>query len=210
LTEAVPDPRSPSASGSVHSTSPATALGSRTRATLAPDGAVDVRELDPLAYRAAIPELAGLIVDAVAGGASINFLADVTLDQARAWWEARLGDVDSGRTSPFVAVVDGRIVGSTILVRSVNPNSPHRAEIGKVIVARSVRRRGIGRSLMLAAEARARADGRWMLVLDTVAGSAADALYRSLGWQETGVVPNYALSADGRSEAARFFWKDLR
>ena len=32
-----------------------------------------------------------------------------------------------------------------------------------------------------------------MLVLDTVTGRAADAFYRSLGWQETGVVPNYAL-----------------
>ena len=34
--------------------------------------------------------------------------------------------------------------------------------------------------------------------------------YRSLGWQETGVVPNYALNPDGRPWAATFFWKDLR
>lgn len=186
------------------------ATASRGAGRILASASVEVRALDPAAYRAAIPELADLIVDAVAGGASINFLADVTLDQATAWWEARRDDVDSGRTTPFIAVADGRIVGSTILVRSVNPNSPHRAEIGKVIVARAVRRRGIGRSLMLAAEARARADGRWMLVLDTVAGSAADSLYRSLGWRVAGVVPNYALSVDGRPEAARFFWKDLR
>ena len=181
-----------------------------TKAVPDPAGPIVIRELDAAAYRAALPELADLVVDAVAGGASINFLAGVTVDQARGWWERRLADVESGRTSPFVAVGDGRIVGSTILVRSINPNSPHRAEIGKVIVARAVRRRGIGRSLMLAAEARARADGRWLLVLDTVAGSAADGLYTSLGWHETGVVPNYALSVDGRPEAARFFWKDLR
>ena len=101
-------------------------------------------------------------------------------------------------------------MGSTLLVRSVNQNSPHRAEIGKVIVLGSHRRRGLASALMRAAEDRARAEGRWLLVLDTVSGSAADAFYRSLGWQETGVVPNYALNPDGRPWAATFFWKDLR
>jgi GNAT superfamily N-acetyltransferase len=95
-------------------------------------------------------------------------------------------------------------------MRSTIVNSPHRAEIGKVIVHRSVRRRGIAASLMRAAEDRARADGRWLLVLDTVTGSAGDAFYRALGWQETGVVPNFALSPDGEPWAATFFWKDLR
>jgi len=63
---------------------------------------------------------------------------------------------------------------------------------------------------MAAAEERARADGRWLLVLDTVAGSPADAMYRSLGWNETGVVPNFAMNPDGEPQAATFFWKDLR
>ena len=40
---------------------------------------------------------------------------------------------------------------------------------------------------MAAAEAVARDDGRWLLVLDTVTGSPAEALYRSLGWHESGV-----------------------
>jgi GNAT superfamily N-acetyltransferase len=107
--------------------------------------------------------------------------------------------------------VDGeRIVGSTLLIRSVNQNSPHRAEIGKVIVLGSHRRRGLASALMRAAEDRARSEGRWLLVLDTVTGSAADAFYRALGWQETGVVPNYALNPDGEPWAATFFWKDLR
>ena len=169
-----------------------------------------VVELDLGGYVAAIPELSSLVLDAVAGGASINFLSGVTNDQAAAWWEARSGAVAAGHISPFVALVDGRIGGCTLLMRSTNPNSPHRAEIGKVIVAQAVRRRGIGRALMLAAEQRARRDGRWMLVLDTVAGSAADGLYRSLGWQVTGTVPDYALNTDGQPEAATFFWKDLR
>jgi GNAT superfamily N-acetyltransferase len=170
----------------------------------------DIRELGIDEYRAAIPELADLVLDAVAGGASINFLGSVTHDEASAWWRDREGDVADGVISPFVACVGGRIVGSTLLIRSVKANSPHRAEIGKVVVHRSVRRQGIAARLMQAVEDRARAEGRWLLVLDTVSGSAADSLYRSLGWHETGVVPNYAMLPDGTPWAATFFWKDLR
>jgi GNAT superfamily N-acetyltransferase len=180
------------------------------RAVLDPLAAIEIRELTLEGYRAAIPELATLIVDAVARGAGVNFLEGVTEDEAAAWWRGREGDVASARTTVFVAVDGGRIVGSTLLIRSVNQNSPHRAEIGKVIVLGSYRRRGLASALMRAAEDRARTEGRWLLVLDTVTGSAADAFYRALGWQETGVVPNYALNPDGRPWPATFFWKDLR
>jgi GNAT superfamily N-acetyltransferase len=110
----------------------------------------------------------------------------------------------------FGAFVDERLVGSTLLARSTKQNSPHRAEIGKVIVLREMRRRGIAVALMRAAEERARAEGRWLLILDTVEGSAAETLYRKLGWHVTGIVPNYALLPDGTPAPATFFWKDLR
>jgi GNAT superfamily N-acetyltransferase len=193
------DVSSPPAAGSLAGASP-----------VGPTARLEIRELDLAAYRRAIPDLVELTLDAVAGGAAINFLADTPAERIRAWWEARVESVATGLTTPFLAAMGGRVVGSTQLVRSGNPNSPHRAEIAKVIVHTSDRRRGIARALMLAAEARARADGRWMLVLDTFTGSAAEALYRSLGWHETGVVPDYALGTDGEPEAATFFWKDLR
>ncbi len=174
------------------------------------DNAIDIRALGVEEYRAAIPGLAELVVDAVRGGASINFLATVTAPEAAAWWEARVGSVADGVITPFVAMAGDRVVGSVLLMRSTNANSPHRAEIGKVIVHREARRRGIASALMRAAEDRARADGRWMLVLDTVTGSDADAFYRASGWHETGVVPDYAQLPDGRPWAATFFWKDLR
>ena len=172
--------------------------------------AADIRALSPDEYRAAIPDLSELVVDAVQAGASINFLATVTADEAARWWEARTSAVERGIVTPFAAWDGERLVGSVLLMRSTNANSPHRAEIGKVIVHTSARRRGLASALMRAAEDRARADGRWMLVLDTVTDSAADALYRSLGWQVTGIVPDYALLPDGRPWPATFFWKDLR
>ena len=171
---------------------------------------VRIEDLSEAAYRAAIPELAALLVDAVDGGASVNFLAGLDPATAAGWWAARAEAVGTGTISPFVALDGTRLVGSTLLIRSTNSNSPHRAEIGKVIVHRSARRRGIGAALMAAAEATARTEGRWLLILDTETGSAAEALYRSLGWREVGTVPDYALLTDGTPAAATFFWKDLR
>jgi GNAT superfamily N-acetyltransferase len=171
---------------------------------------VTIRELDADGYRAAIPGLAALLVEAVESGASVNFLAGVTLEEAAEWWTKRIDLVREGVISAFVAVDGEEVVGSVLLIRSTNPNSPHRAEIGKVLVLRPARRRGIATGLMEAAEARARADGRWMLILDTVTGSAAETFYRAMGWQELGVMPNHALATDGTPTATTFFWKDLR
>ena len=50
---------------------------------------------------------------------------------------------------------------------------------------------------MAAAEDRARADGRWLLLLDTAAGSDAERMYRDLGWPALGVMPNHSLLPDG-------------
>jgi hypothetical protein len=51
--------------------------------------------------------------------------------------------------------------------------------------------------------------GRPLLTLDTRAGDNAESLYRSMGWQELGTIPGYALKADGTFENTRFFWKHL-
>ncbi len=171
---------------------------------------IEIQALDSKGFRAAIPGLAALTVDAVERGSGVNFLAGATTAETGAWWTARTDLVDAGVITVFVARDGERVVGSTLIERSTNANSPHRAEIGKVIVLGSYRRRGIGAGLMRAAEARARADGRWLLILDTVAGSAAEAMYRDLGWTAFGVVPNHALLPDGTPAATTYFWKDLR
>ena len=171
-----------------------------------------IEVLDAAGYKAAIPALTELLVDAVEGGASVNFLAGVTKEQAAAWWSERIPQVADGTVTAFVATErgTGTLLGSTILIRSRNPNAPHRAEIGKVIVRRTARRRGLGRALMAAAEERARADGRWLLILDTEAGSAADELYRSLGWRVLVTMPNHAYKSTGVLAPTTYFWKDLR
>jgi GNAT superfamily N-acetyltransferase len=173
--------------------------------------AATIERLDLDGYVAAIPGLAELLVDAVEGGASVNFVAGLTLEDAAAWWRDRAPQIAAGTTTALVAVEpSGRIIGSTLLFRATQPNAPHRAEIGKVLVHREARRRGLGRALMEAAETLARAEGRWLLILDTQSGTAAEAMYQALGWQPFGVVPNHSLKTDGVLAPTTFFWKDLR
>lgn len=166
--------------------------------------------LDVAGYEAALPGLGALLVDAVDHGASVSMMPGLTVEQATFWWAARAAEVADGTTTPFVAFDDGQVVGSVLLIRARQPNAPHRAEIAKVIVHSNARRRGIGRALMSAAETLAQAEGRWLLILDTVPDSDADALYRSLGWQEAGTIPNFALLPSGEPGPTTYFWKDLR
>jgi hypothetical protein len=60
---------------------------------------------------------------------------------------------------------------------------------------------------MEGAEDAARAEGRSLLVLDTVTGDPAERLYQRMGWNTVGVIPNYALYPDGRPCDTTVFWK---
>jgi GNAT superfamily N-acetyltransferase len=182
---------------------------SRIDPEIAPAATIERLDLD--GYVAAIPGLAELLKDSVDGGASVNFVAGLTIEDAAGWWRDRTAQIANGTTTALVAVSpDGRIVGSTLLFRMTQPNAPHRAEIGKVLVHRDARRRGIGRALMAAIESLAREEGRWLLILDTQSGTDAEVMYNALGWQPFGVVPNHSLTTDGILSPTTFFWKDLR
>jgi ribosomal protein S18 acetylase RimI-like enzyme len=101
------------------------------------------------------------------------------------------------------------VVGTVQVVLALPPNQPHRAEIAKLLVHRSARRRNIAQLLMELAEAEARAEGKTLLVLDTVTGDNAERLYERLGWTRVGVIPGYALYPDGRPCDTTVFWKAL-
>jgi acetyltransferase len=63
---------------------------------------------------------------------------------------------------------------------------------------------------MAALEEEARIAGRTTLVLDSDSDSDAVRLYRGLGWEESGSVPRYCLSPDGRLKATTFMHKLLQ
>jgi len=168
-----------------------------------------VEALDAAAAASAERLLAGMLVDCVATGGSLTYRAPLAPAVALAFWKRVSSEVALGRCVLLAAWWQGRLVGSVQLLLDMPENQPHRAEVAKLMVAPDERRRGVGRSLMQRAEQTARGIGRRLLVLDTRAGSAAEALYRSLGWTELGMVPDFEIGPDGALTAGVFFWRAL-
>jgi GNAT superfamily N-acetyltransferase len=140
--------------------------------------------------------LAELLADAIDSGAGISFMRGLTVEQARDWWQTTIARADA-RAVILVARDTQGIAGTVSMHPAWPPNQPHRADIAKLIVHRRARRQGVGRALMAAIEAHARAAGFSLLTLDTVRGDAAEQLYTEAGWQRVGVIPDFALTPDG-------------
>lgn len=170
---------------------------------------IEVRRLGVSEVHEQLDGLAAVLVDCVAGGASVSYMAPFTHEDARAVFAAWAAEVDQGRRLLLAAFADGDLVGTVQVILALPPNQPHRAEIAKLLVHRWARRRGIAQLLMEHAESEARAAGRTLLVLDTVTGDDAERLYTRLGWTRVGVIPGYALYPDGRPCDTTVFWKAL-
>ncbi len=170
---------------------------------------IEIRRLASADVNEQLDGLASVLVDCVAGGASVSYLAPFSHQDARDVFEVVAAEVEQGRRLLLAAFADGDLVGTVQVILALPPNQPHRAEIAKLLVHRSARRRGIAQLLMERAEAEARAEGKTLLVLDTVTGDTAERLYERLGWTKVGVIPGYALYPDGRPCATTVFWKSL-
>jgi acetyltransferase len=119
-----------------------------------------IESLTAEAARAATRDLDMLLEDAVDSGASIGFLPPLGPTEAADYWAEVAAAVAGGSRVLLVARdADGALVGSAQLGLETRPNGRHRAEVMKVMVHRKARRRGLGRDLMLAAEAEARSAG---------------------------------------------------
>jgi len=172
------------------------------------DERIEIRRLEGAELDAQLDNLAAVLADCVAGGASVSFMAPFPHEEARAAFEAVALEVDQGRRLLLAAFAGGEVVGTVQVILALPPNQPHRGEVAKLLVRRSARKRGIGQLLMERAETEARAAGKSLLVLDTASGDA-ERLYERLGWTRVGVVPGFALYPDGRRCDTTFFWKAL-
>lgn len=144
-----------------------------------------------------LSEFVDLLCDVVDNGASVNFLAPLDRGQAAAFWEKVADAVEAGERIVVAALDGDQVVGSTQLVLAMQQNGSHRAEVQKVFVHTRARRQGIAKRLMQAVEDEARAAKRYLLVLDTERGSAAEKLYEGIGYERVGVIPQFAFNHDG-------------
>ncbi|MFZ4407923.1 MAG: GNAT family N-acetyltransferase [Paracraurococcus sp.] len=168
-----------------------------------------VEALDAAAAGSAERRLSEILIACVAAGASVSFLPPLAPSVARDFWRKVAADAAAGRKLLLGAWRDGVLVGTAQLILDMPQNQPHRADVAKVLVDPAARRAGIGRALMQRVEQAAQRMGRRLLVLDTLAGDAGEQLYRSMGWQEAGTIPGFALDEHGAEHATIFFWKRL-
>jgi GNAT superfamily N-acetyltransferase len=168
-----------------------------------------VRTLDRFGP-AEIAQLSEVLIDCVEGGASVSFMLPITRAKADAFWQ-KAGEAAAAGTRRILVAEDsaGVIVGTVMLMYDLPENQPHRADVAKMLVHRRARRHGLARALLAAAEATASADGKTLLVLDTVTGGDAERLYTRCGWERCGVIPNYALFPQGGFCATTVFYKVL-
>lgn len=172
------------------------------------NGDVTVRRVGRDEAAHLVDGLTEVLLDCVAGGASVSFMWPLPRARAQAFWQGVAAGVARGERVLMVAEAhDGTVVGTVQLVIHQPDNQPHRADVAKMLVHRMARRGGVAARLLAAAEAEARNEGKTVLVLDTVTGGDAERLYARAGWQRVGVVPDYALMPDGVLCATTFFHK---
>jgi GNAT superfamily N-acetyltransferase len=169
--------------------------------------AARIERLDPERHAEVVDGLADVLVDCVEGGASVGFLAGLRHEDARTWWRAALG---APEIVTWIALDAEGVAGVVRLQPAGQQDAPHRAGVHMVLVHRRARGRGVAAALLAQLEREALARGRWLLVLDTQTGSPAEAVYRRLGWQPAGVIPDHTLDPAGVPTPTTFFWKDLR
>ncbi|MBL8521119.1 MAG: GNAT family N-acetyltransferase [Betaproteobacteria bacterium] len=157
-----------------------------------------------------IAALTALLADAVEHDASVGYVVPFVHDELAAYWRGVARDVAGGSKVLMVVRAEGRIVGTTQLELCMKPNGTHRAEVQKVLVHSSARRRGIGRTMLQAAESEARRRGRHLLVLDTESGSGAQSLYAGEGYSVSGQIPEFARGNRGGFVATTYMYKLLQ
>ena len=156
-----------------------------------------------------IAALSDLLVEVVANGGSVSFMHPLAPDVAAAFWKDSLARAAAGGRVVLGAWDGDDLMGTVTLDLATPPNQPHRAEIAKMMTRVAHRHRGVATALMHAVEVMAIERGRTLLVLDTAVEDGASKLYEKLGFQLTGVIPDYALKPHGGLTGTMIYWKRI-
>jgi acetyltransferase len=167
---------------------------------------VEITSISAEGMLAALEDFAVLLVDAVESGGSVSFVRPLNIEKARDYWRGVADTLASGRRLAWAARDGDRVIGCVVLEFAWPENGKHRAEVQKLLVHTDYRGQGIAKRLMATMEEAARAAGLTLLVLDTVLGSTAEALYQRIGYTRVGAIPEFArLDADTMAATVIFY-----
>ncbi len=163
----------------------------------------DIRKLNATALESHLGELCRILIDSVSDGAAISFMAPLAQHEAEHFWMNEVRpSIERGDRQLFGAFVDDKLIGTVQLVIALPPNQPHRAEISKMVVHPDGRRQGLGKALMNAALDAAEHAGKALVTLDTRTGDVSENLYRGVGFEQAGIIPDFAFDPDGAARHA--------
>lgn len=120
-----------------------------------------------------------------------------------------------GKAWPMIRTKDGQqveVAGIVSLSMPASETGPFRGVVQNLFVSPLHRRQGLATRLLGYLEAEAVKRGRWNLMLDTMAGSPAEAMYVKRGWTRLGVVKDYSYDPRDKRRLVDevYFVKDLR
>src|SRR3954452_6274111 len=100
---------------------------------------VEVGRLDGEELRARLDGLGAVLVDCVEGGASVNYMAPFSHEQARDAFEGFGAEAEQGHRLILAAFDREELVGTVQVILAMPPNQAHRGDIAKLLVRRSAR-----------------------------------------------------------------------
>jgi acetyltransferase len=168
-----------------------------------------IRRLDARAIQEVRTQLATLLLDAVADGHAVGFLAGLDDVQLDAYWRGVEQDVARGSRVLLAAERNGLLVGSVQLDLCRTPNGSNRAGLSMLLVHCTMRRRGVGNALLQAAEIEALGLRRGLLFLDVESGCGAEQLFAAAGYTRVGELPEYCCTPNGHWRAGAIWCKTL-
>ena len=92
--------------------------------------------------------LNNLLIDSVASGASIGFIAPLSLQSAHDYWQGVDRDLATPYRRLYLALNGDTVIGSVQLSLCAKANGAHRGEVEKLMVHSEYQGQGIAKQLM--------------------------------------------------------------
>ncbi len=154
-------------------------------------------------------EFEWLLGDAINDGGCVGFLLPVQADKLDRYWNGVAREMEAGEREVMAALENGRVIGALQIAYEKAESVRHRADLQKLIVHSTERRRGIARALLVHALERMPALGLVMYTITVAKAGPAEMLVRSLLFTRYGVMPHYGLTPDGKLHDASQYYISL-